>query len=116
MQKQQYQREIFFMTPINKILQVKPQIVWWKYFPAEKQTFRDWRTLLKEATREPTTANKLVTGDLAFLGWVDASGEGVGGGWLPGKDALEPKIWRLEWPKKLRARLINTTNPGGTWV
>ena len=43
--------KFFLMTPINKILQVKPQIVWWKYFPAEKQTFRDWRTLLKEATR-----------------------------------------------------------------
>ena len=47
------------------------------------------------------------------MGWVNASGEGVGGGWLPGKDALEPKIWRLEWPKKLRARLITTINPGG---
>ena len=55
----------------------------------------------------------MVTGDPAFLGWVYASGEGVGGGWLPGKDALEPKIWRLEWPKKLRARLTNTKNPGG---
>ena len=27
------------MTPINKILQVKPQIVWWKYFPAANQEF-----------------------------------------------------------------------------
>ena len=25
-----------------------------------------------------------------FIGWVDESGEGVGGGWIPGKDALEP--------------------------
>ena len=52
-------------------------------------------------------------GDPEFLGWVDASGEGVGGGWLPGKDSLEPTIWRLEWQKKLGARLINPTNPGG---
>ena len=44
---------------------------------------------------------------------VDASGEGVGGGWLPGKYALEPTIWRLEWPKTLRTTLINPTNPGG---
>ena len=35
------------MTPINKILKVKPQIVWWKYFPVAKQTFQDWKTLLK---------------------------------------------------------------------
>ena len=48
-----------------------------------------------------------------FLGWVDTSGEGVEGGWLPGKCALEPTIFRLEWPKKLRARLITPTNSGG---
>ena len=83
------------MMPINKILQVKPQIVRWKYLPVAKQPFRDWRTLLKEAAREPTMAKELVMGDPEFLVWVDASGEGVGGGWLLGKDALEPTIWRL---------------------
>ena len=45
------------MMPINKILQVKPQIVRWKYFPAAKQEFRDWGILLKEASREPNTGN-----------------------------------------------------------
>ena len=44
------------MTPIKKILLVKPRIVRRKYFPAAKQEFRDWVTLLKEASREPTTA------------------------------------------------------------
>ena len=29
------------MTPINKIMQVKPSIFWWKYFPDAKQEFRD---------------------------------------------------------------------------
>ena len=101
------------MTPLNKILQVKPQIFWWKYFPEAKQAFQDWIPLLKEASREPTTAKELVMGYPKFLVWVDASGEGVGGGWLPGKDALEPTIWRLEWPKKLWARPITLTNPGG---
>ena len=76
------------MMPINKILQVKPQIVRWKDLPAAKQAFQDWRTLLKEAAREPMTAKELVMGDPKFLGWVYVSGEGVGGGWLPGKDAL----------------------------
>ena len=101
------------MKPINKILQVKPRIVRWEYFPAENQSFQYWRTLLKEAAREPTTAKELVMGDPKFLGWVDAFGEGVGGGWILGKDALEPIIWRLEWPKKLWARLITPKNPGG---
>ena len=76
------------MTPILKILQVKQRIVRWKDLPAAKQAFQDWRTLLKEAAREPMTAKELVMGDPEFLGWVYVSGEGVGGGWLPGKDAL----------------------------
>ena len=104
------------MTPINKILQVKPQIVRWKDFPAANQSFRDCITLLKEDTHEPTTAKELVMGDPKFLGWVDASGEGVGGGWIPVKYSLEPTIWRLEWPNKLRARIITPTNPGGAWI
>ena len=84
-----------FMTPINKILQVKPQIFRWKYFPAAKQAFRDWRTLLKESEHEPTTAKELFMGDPEFMGWVDESGEGVGGGWIKGKDVLEPTVWSL---------------------
>ena len=40
--------------PINKILQVKPQIVQWKDFLDAKQAFRYWRTMLKEAAHELT--------------------------------------------------------------
>ena len=39
---------ILLMKPINKILQVKTRIVWWKDFRVANQAFRDWRTLLKE--------------------------------------------------------------------
>ena len=52
-------------------------------------------------------------GDPKCLGWVDSSGNGVVEGWLPKKDAQELKTWRLEWPKKLPARLITPTNTGG---
>ena len=101
------------MTPINKILQVKLGIVWWKHFPAAKQAFRYSKTmLLKEDAREPTTAKELFMRVPNFLGWVDASREDVGGGCLPVKDALKPIIWRLEWPNILRARLVMPTYPG----
>ena len=69
--------------------------------------------LLKEAAREPTTANELVMGDPEFLGWVDASGDCVGGSWLPVKDSLEIRICRLKRLKQLWARLITPTNPRG---
>ena len=67
------------MTSIEKILEVKPQIVRWKDFPSAKQAFQDWRTLMKEAAREPTTEKLLLMGDLTFLVWIYTSGEGVGG-------------------------------------
>ena len=47
-----------------------------------------------------------------FMSWVDASGEGVGGGLIPGQDSLETTIWLLEWPKKLQAMLVTPKNPG----
>ena len=100
------------MTPINKILQVKTRIVQWKDFPATKQAFRDCRTLLKEAAFEPTTAKELVMGNPKFLVWVHASVEDIGGGLLPGKDAPEPIIWRLEWKNKLWYRLVTPIKPG----
>ena len=74
---------------------MKLRLFQWKYFPAAKQAFQEWKTLMKEAAHEPTTANELVMGDPKFLVWVYVSGEGVGGDWLPGKDALEPTIWSL---------------------
>ena len=43
------------MTPIQKILQVKPQIVRWKDLSSAKQAIQDWRTMPKESAREPTT-------------------------------------------------------------
>ena len=67
---------------------------------------------MKEAARETTTSKELVMVDPGFLGWVNAYREGFGCGWLPGKDAPEPIMWRLEWPKNLRARLITPTNLG----
>ena len=51
-----------------------------------------------------------------LLGWVDASGEGVGGCWLPRKDTPKPTIWRLEWPKKIAAQADNANNPSRVLV
>ena len=48
-----------------------------------------------------------------FLIWIYVSGEGLGGGWIPGKDSLETTIWCLEWPNKLRTRMIMPANIGG---
>ena len=59
-----------------------PMAIFYKELSAAKHAFLDWRMLLKEAAFEPTTTNELIKGDPEFLGWVDESREGVGGGWL----------------------------------
>ena len=101
------------MTPINKILQVKPQIVRWEDFLAVKQAFKYWRTLLKEAAHEPTTAKEMVMGDTNF--WdgkmhpervLEAVGYQVKMHW-------NQQFSGWKWPKKLQARLVTPTNPGG---
>ena len=51
-----------------------------------------------------------------FLSWVDASGQGVGGGWLPGKDALEPKTLRLEWLRNFVIRWSQQQTHVGSWI
>ena len=48
-----------------------------------------------------------------FLGWENTSRERVEGSWLPEKHVLEPKIWHVEWPKKLQARLVTPKKPVG---
>ena len=101
------------MMPINKILKVKPRIVWRKYFLEAKQAFRDWITLLKEAAREPTTAKELFMEDPKFLVWVDVSGESVGGGWLPVKRCTGTNNVALVMAKEITGQADNSSKPSG---
>ena len=76
------------MTPINKILPAKQQIVRWKDLPAANQELQDQRTLMKEAAHKPTTSKEL------FMGYPQIS-------------RLGRCIWRGCW-KRLATRKIYT--------
>ena len=102
-----------FFTPINQILRDKPTTIQWGRYREAESAFRDLRTILKAAHAEPTHVSELVPDAPDYTGWVDASGEGVGGGWLPGKVALKPTIWRFQWPQRITARLVSSTNKSG---
>ena len=66
-----------------------------------------------EAGKEPTHCKELVPGEPEYKGTLDASGEGAGGVWLPGTKELAPIVWRVQWPKEVRDRLVTFENPEG---
>ena len=47
------------------------------------------------------------------MGTLDASGEGAGGVWLPGRRDLAPTVWQVEWPSHVKERLVSFDNPEG---
>jgi hypothetical protein len=63
---------------------------------------KDWGQLMKEAAREPAHVRELVAGEAAYKGTLDASGEGAGGLWFPGKNPLHPWSGRYNGHRKSR--------------
>ena len=57
-------------------------------------------------------AKELFMVDSEFLGWVDASGEGVGGGWLPGKFTVTKHL-ALGMTKEIAGPADNANKPKG---
>ena len=86
-------------TPLNKNL---------------KQCLTDWKTLVTNIGSRPTSILELVPRDPNYIGFVDASGTGVGGVWTPGTSKIQPTVWRVQWPAEIQANLVSKTNPQGT--
>ena len=99
--------------PINQLIAAKPRTVHWNRYPVAQQAFQDWRTLIREASKEPTHTKELVNGEADYKGTLDASGEGAGGIWIPAAKELAPIVWRVPWPQEVRDRLITEDNPEG---
>ena len=99
--------------PINQMMQFRPRYVRWKTWRAARQAFDDWRQLIRAAAKEPTHTKELVPDEADYVGALDASGEGAGGVWIPGKTELAPIVWRFEWPPEVVTRLVTEDNPEG---
>jgi hypothetical protein len=80
------------------------------------QSLSDWRLLAKDLARCLTPIQSLVPNPPSFLGAVDASGEGLGGFWLPtphGNKNIRPILFRLAFPASIKSRLVTHENPAG---
>ena len=78
--------------PANQLLSWQPKRVFWDRSPAVEEMLRDWAQLIREASSEPTHVRELVAGEPAYVGTLDALGEGDGGVWLPGAKAVAPIV------------------------
>ena len=87
------------MTPYNKLLQLRPPVVYLHRNKPLLQVIRDCRDLLRKATKCPTPCQELVLGETDFVGVKDASIHGVGGIVIKDKEACVPMVFRMEWPE-----------------
>ena len=71
-------------------------------------------TLLRESTREPTRCRELTLGLPDFVGIVDTSSHGVGGGVFGKLSACMPMFFQWQWPNDVCAQLISNENPKDT--
>jgi len=81
--------------------------------PIVKHSLSDWKQLATELATKPIQIQTLVPNLPTFLGAVNASGEGLGGFWLPMPDSRDctPIIFRHRFPPSATARLITASKP-----
>ena len=75
---------------------------------------RDWYHLTTSMADNPVNITSLVPCAPSTIGCVDASGDGIGGFWLPTCHGnASPTVFRLAFPPHIKAQLVSATNPAG---
>ena len=102
------------LSPCNRILKLRPQIVYFHRNEPLRSAISNCRTLLRESTTRPTRCRELVAGWPDYVGVVDASSHGVGGVIIGELSECKPTVFRLQWPPDITASVISESNPKGT--
>ena len=82
--------------PINLLLAVKLECIFWKRCPELEQAIHDWQQIIQESGTEATNVNELVPAPPDYKVTLNAPGEGAGGVWIPGKKGIAPIVWRVK--------------------
>ncbi len=101
------------LSPCNRILAQKPQMVWLLSHKQLLAAIRGCRTLLQESTKDLMRCRELVSGWLDFVGIVDASSHGVGGVVIGELAECVPTVFHWEWPTDIKENLCSASNPTG---
>ena len=83
--------------------------------PAMRHQLDDFEWLANDLASRPTELAEIVPDHPVAVGPHDASGEGMGGVWLPAvtNSNLTPILWRERFPPHITARLVSSSNPTG---
>jgi hypothetical protein len=101
------------LSPCNNILAKEPPFVFLKRNKKLLQAIKDCRTIIHEATRDPTACRELVMGAPDFVGVKDASVHGVGGIIIGQETECVPTVFRLEWPYDIKEEVRKTNSGNG---
>jgi hypothetical protein len=103
------------LSPCNRILAQKPNIVWLSRNKCLVVNIRGCRTLLRESTNDPNRCRELVSGWPDYVGIVDASSHGVGGVVIGERTPCLPTVFCWKWPADITSNVRSTSNPTG-WI
>jgi hypothetical protein len=101
------------LTPMNRLLRARPDMVNLHRNKKLLTAVKDCRTLLREATKDPTRCKELVMGEPDFIGVKDASLYGVGGVIIGENKECVPTVFRMEWPQWVKEEVWKTNSGEG---
>lgn len=99
-------------TPIDMAMSGSPDFI--NMSPVLCQCLEDWRCLVQNLAKSPTSVLQLVVCPPAYISYTDACRLGAGGVWCSGTSALKPFLWKVEWPVDIQNELITDDNPDGS--
>ena len=101
------------LSPCNKVLCVRPEVVYLHNNKGLAEAIDNSRTLLRESTVAPTRCRELVAGWPDYIGVQDASGQGVGGVIFGENLPCPPTVFRYEWLDDIKRDIVTRTNRRG---
>ena len=101
------------LSPCNKMLALKPTMIFLQRNPPLRTAITDIRTILKESIAAPTKCRELVDGWPHYIGYTDASGVGFGGIIFGETLELPPTVFRGQWPADVRDEIVSVANRNG---
>ena len=92
------------LSPCNKIIQMRPAVVYLQRNQVLLAAIAGCRTLLRESSESPTRCRELVGGWPDYIGVCDASSHGAGGVIFGENEDCVPTVFRWEWPQDVKER------------
>eukprot|EP00957_Ditylum_brightwellii_P056092 4251697-Ditylum_brightwellii.AAC.1 len=78
--------------------------------PMLKETLKDWRKIIHQMRKNPTSVLQLVSNYPHYLGYTDACKLGADGVCSSGLKHLDPTVRQLEWEEEIRQHLTTPDN------